>query len=466
MTTYQQQTSLLKSGRRLRQWLGKKAYNVEKDIQVETLNTALIGIALACSVCGILWSLFIYSHCGPILTSYIPILFTIVVLPATVYSKKTNSYRFLAWVQCLLIIIVPSAIQFSLGANYSGAVMLWGIIAPLTALFYLTQLDAILLLSGFIITFLLSVILEVQLTEDSLLVDFHFMNEFYLMNLLIPALLVISAVWFILQRLQLNQSSRFKLISELNKKHNDLLSGISYAQRLQSASIPKFQQFRNHLKNSFYITMPKQIVSGDYFWWKLKDDSLYFALADCTGHGVPGALMTEICNNALSQVLEENITEVGEILNETKRKVIQTFADDLAEIRDGMDISLCCIQGNHLLFSGAKQSIFIHRNSSNTIERIQGNRQSIGNDQLNYIFTTHVRELNRGDSIYITTDGYLDQFGGQHSSKFKRRNFEKLLLHIANHSLPEKELAIRKAIVSWMGDEDQVDDISVFGVTI
>lgn len=248
----------------------------------------------------------------------------------------------------------------------------------------------------------------------------------------------------------------------LDVKNREILDSIIYAKRIQSAILPPVSLFKTYLGDSFVFYQPKDVVAGDFYWLRKVDDTVYFAAADCTGHGVPGALVSMVCNNALNRSIREyGLSDPGEILDRTREIVLNAFEKADEEVKDGMDIALCVLEDNILKYAGANNPLWILRR--NRLEIIKANRQPIGNYVNPQPYTTHRFELQEGDTIYLFTDGITDQFGGPEGKKFKIKAFQELLLSIQYKDMPTQKQAIKEAFTQWKGDLDQVDDICIIG---
>jgi tetratricopeptide (TPR) repeat protein len=257
------------------------------------------------------------------------------------------------------------------------------------------------------------------------------------------------------------------LVEEKNKEITD---SINYAKRIQEAILPSRYSLVENLKNGFILFKPKDVVSGDFYWLEKYQEAVYFAAADCTGHGVPGAMVSVVCSNALSKgLLEEGISDTGQLLDRTRELVIERFAKSGEHVKDGMDISLCKLQGNVLSWSGANNPLWIIRKSSNEsaeLLEIKPDKQPIGNYAEPKPFTTHHFELNPGDALYIFTDGFADQFGGPKGKKYMYKPFKELLINIHDKSMDEQKLILEKHFEDWKGGHEQVDDVCIIGVRI
>ncbi|MCB9187757.1 MAG: SpoIIE family protein phosphatase [Flavobacteriales bacterium] len=254
---------------------------------------------------------------------------------------------------------------------------------------------------------------------------------------------------------------------QLEEKNTEILDSITYAKRIQTAILPPQKIVKEYLQDSFILYKPKDIVAGDFYWMEQVNNKVLFAACDCTGHGVPGALVSVVCNNGLNKsVREYGITEPGKILDKTREIVIQEFEKSEEEVRDGMDIALCALDGNILEFAGAHNPVWIIRNGSQEIDEIKADSQPIGKFEHAQPYTTHRIELEKGDTFFIFSDGYADQFGGDKGKKFKTANFKRLLLSIQEKSMNEQKRIIDQTFEEWRGDIEQIDDVCIIGVRV
>lgn len=253
--------------------------------------------------------------------------------------------------------------------------------------------------------------------------------------------------------------------NELEVKNEEIMDSITYAKRIQSAILPPNKIVKTYLQHSFILYKPKDIVAGDFYWMESRGSKVLFAAADCTGHGVPGAMVSVICNNGLNRsVREHNLTDPGKILDKTREIVIEEFAKSEEEVKDGMDIALCSLEGKTLQYAGAHNPLWIIRNGE--VIETKANKQPIGKFDNPTDYTTHTFQLEEGDTIYIFSDGYVDQFGGEKGKKFKARPLKELLVSIQDKSMEEQKSIIDNAFEKWKGDLEQVDDVCVIGVRV
>jgi len=259
----------------------------------------------------------------------------------------------------------------------------------------------------------------------------------------------------------------------VEEKNREITDSINYAKRIQAAILPPPKLIKELLPESFVLYLPKDIVAGDFYWLEEKDDQVLFAAADCTGHGVPGAMVSVVCNNGLNRsVREKGLVDPGQILDMTRDIVIQEFEKSEEEVKDGMDIGLCALHktgagigdGWKLKFAGANNPLWIIRNGE--FLETKGDKQPIGKFGEPKPFTTYNVEVLTGDTIYLSTDGYADQFGGEKGKKLKSANFKKLLLSIQSLPMPQQKLRLEDAFHEWKDDLEQLDDVCVIGVRL
>ena len=276
---------------------------------------------------------------------------------------------------------------------------------------------------------------------------------------------------------------------QVEEKNKEITDSINYAKRIQEAILPPATELNKHLKNGFVLYKPKDIVAGDFYWMEtissleggLKvgdhppsnsaqgENIVLFAAADCTGHGVPGAMVSVVCNGALNRSVREfKLTSPSEILNKVRELVIETFAKSKDDVKDGMDIALCSLQKEKdawvIYYAGANNPLWIIRNGQ--LMETKPDKQPIGKYTGGKPFTEHRIEIQNEDTIYIFTDGFADQFGGPKGKKYKYESFRKFLLSIQSYDLDTQKTMLEKEFEEWKGDLEQVDDVCIIGVRI
>jgi serine phosphatase RsbU (regulator of sigma subunit) len=261
-----------------------------------------------------------------------------------------------------------------------------------------------------------------------------------------------------------------KAYREIEEKNKNITDSLNYAKRIQQAKLPKENEIHSSLPQSFVLLKPKDIVSGDFYFFYKNEKTVFIAAADCTGHGVPGALMSMVGSEKLNEAVSQNkdISKILKILNQgIKISLRQNESDE--STRDGMDIALCSIDpGDRIVkYAGANRPIWIIRAGQTEVEEIKATKHAIGgytsDDQH---FDTHTIQLQRGDTFYIFSDGYADTFSGKDGKKLMTKNFKKILLEIQNKSMEEQGKHLNDFVENWKGDIGQVDDILVIGVRL
>ena len=275
------------------------------------------------------------------------------------------------------------------------------------------------------------------------------------------------------------------------KQHKDITDSILYAKRIQDAILPSINTFNNIFPNNFIIFKPRDIVSGDFYWLNKinRNNTPYYiiAVADCTGHGVPGAFMSMLGTSLLNEItIRTDIKNAAQLLDVLREKVKQSLSQTgkMDEAKDGMDIAISVINLDNLQlqFAGANNPLYIIRNEKEMeksqtpkilksqnpkkLQVIKGDRQPIGIYIKERPFTNHQIQLEKGNQIYMLTDGYVDQIGGPNRKKFMTKNFKKYLLQISNNTMQEQKEILTEKFEEWKGDNMQLDDILMIGIKL
>lgn len=253
---------------------------------------------------------------------------------------------------------------------------------------------------------------------------------------------------------------------QLEKQNHEILESIDYAKRLQEAVLPQREAIEAMFKESFLLYMPRDIVSGDFYWAEQRGSDKYFAVADCTGHGVPGAMLSIIGLNALHRALASlGIKEPKDFLTNLTQEIQTTFTSSSTTVRDGMDIALCRLSaGKKLSYSGANIPLWVVRNGE--LIEINPDRRPIGYFEFEKPFTQNELDLQSGDLIYLFSDGYTSQQGGQLGKKLMRGQFRKLIVELNKLSLDAQKQELVTHLSRWKGQYEQTDDICVLSIKI
>lgn len=260
----------------------------------------------------------------------------------------------------------------------------------------------------------------------------------------------------------------------LVSQKDEIIDSINYALKIQSALLPSEHHFYELLGEAFIFHRPRDIVSGDFYWIKQIDNTIILAAADCTGHGVPGALMSVLGISYLNEiVMQRRITQANEILNELRIQIKQSLRQhgQPDESRDGIEMALCVIdkKSRTLQYAGANNPLYLIRDEKETpvLSEIKPDRMPLGYyNGKDKTFNNHCIQLEIGDTFYIFSDGYMDQKGGVDNKKYMSKKFKKLLLGIHDRPMHEQKTILDRTITDWMGNNSQIDDILVVGVRV
>ncbi|MCX6296778.1 MAG: tetratricopeptide repeat protein [Bacteroidetes bacterium] len=298
-------------------------------------------------------------------------------------------------------------------------------------------------------------------------------KKFKLYMMIFCMMIIVFAISLFRSNMQKKKtnSSLSLAYKEIEVKNKDITDSINYAKQIQRARLPNPSIILKHLPEAFGLYKPKDVVSGDFYWFaEHENGKLLLAAADCTGHGIPGAFMSLIGIDELNHAtLEKRLSHTSTILSSVNKGVKKALRqnEQNSMSRDGMDIALCIfdLKNNTLEYSGANRPLYYIRD--NKLHEITPTKAAIGgtteNDQE---FKSHTIELKKHDMIYVFTDGFADQFGGESGKKFMTKRFKDLLLSIHNKPIPEQEALLEKSLNDWKKDISQVDDILVLGIRI
>ena len=261
-----------------------------------------------------------------------------------------------------------------------------------------------------------------------------------------------------------------KAFDEIAKKNGEILDSITYAKNIQNAVMLPPTYLKNSLNDYFILFMPRDIVSGDFYWSLETDNKIYIAAADCTGHGVPGAFMSMLGLTFINEIVQNNLNATAaDILNNLRSRIIAALRqnDDVSSSKDGMDIALCILHKfeNLIEFSGAYNPLYIVENDELT--EIKANRMPIGHHPLmDQNFENHRIETRKGMCFYMFSDGYSDQFGGEEGKKFMSKNMKRLVVQINKKPMVDQKNIMERTMKAWKKEYSQTDDILVIGFRI
>ena len=286
-------------------------------------------------------------------------------------------------------------------------------------------------------------------------------------GLIIIVLIVLLSLVFLYS--QFNKTKKQKFVIE--SKQKEIKDSISYAKKIQDAIMTSSIYIEDVIPKSFIFFQPKDVVSGDFYWvYKSAKNEIFIAVADCTGHGVPGAFMSMIGNSLLNEIIiEKKVEDPAEVLNSLREQIIKSLKqnDEISETKDGMDMSLCKYnpKTNNVEFAGAYNSL-IHVSQDELIT-IKGDNQPVS---IHYAksksFTKKEIKVKKGDMLYLSSDGFQDQFGGLKDKKYMALRFKSFLKNISINTSQEQLSLLKEEFNSWKGDSEQIDDVCVMGIRI
>ena len=256
--------------------------------------------------------------------------------------------------------------------------------------------------------------------------------------------------------------------SELQLRNKDLTDSLNYARRIQAALLPSEHHIRRIFPDYFIYYRPKHIVSGDFYWFSERDDKYFIAAADCTGHGVPGALMSMIGLELIHKIINDmKVDDSDQVLLTMNRELESAFFKEESGkpiIKDGIEMSICIIDKKTRLmeFSGAFLPVYIVRDDK--LIEIKGDKKNVVQSFAMVSFNRSTFTLQEGDLLYLFSDGYADQFGGPENKKFMYRRLRHILLTISKYPLPDQQRILDETIDSWMEGHDQIDDMMILGI--
>ncbi len=302
-----------------------------------------------------------------------------------------------------------------------------------------------------------------EMEKQNAIADEKSRKQLIIIVAVIFVLILVSVfAFFVLRSLKVMAKQK-----ELIQVHQtEIIDSITYAKRLQDAILPSIEELKSNFQESFVLYKPKSIVAGDFYWAEKTDDYHFIAAADCTGHGVPGAMVSIICSNALDRAVNEfGITETGLILDKVRDLVLSAFKKSNEDVKDGMDISLCRIHKakNEVQWSGANNPLWYFQ--ENELHEIKPDKQPIGKYDHQTPFTTHSFSLKPGTNLYMFSDGYADQFGAG-NKKMTRKRFKEIVISVQDKPMNEQYRILDDYFMSWKKNAEQIDDVCIVGIRL
>ncbi len=262
--------------------------------------------------------------------------------------------------------------------------------------------------------------------------------------------------------------------TEIEKKNESIMASISYAKRIQTALLPNQEEINTLFSENFVYYKPKDVISGDFYLLAELGDKVIIAVADCTGHGVPGAFMSVLGVQSLNKIIQSGVVSPDEILFELHKEIRQVLKQQMNEVRDGMDIILCVVDKKQktLAYAGAINPLYYIQTNENQVAEffeIKATKRTIGGfqrDEEERFFEKHIIDISKPTTFYLSTDGYRDQFGGESNKKFMARRFKEMLFHIQDKPMHVQQQIINEIITNWLGKNSQIDDMLVVGIKV
>jgi len=447
------------------------------ELNVEMLYKAFFIYFSALMVAGALvWGIIcLYFDKGS--TSIIPFSYIGITFINFVICNKFSGLKVGCHIQIFFTILLPFIFQYALGgiAN-SGVVMLWSTVA---------LISGVTLQSKFMNKVWLSLILILTISSIAVEIYFFSVQTNYSFNPILGGLNIsmVTVILFLLssyfiqlqialrKNLKRNRESLKTKNDELFERNKEIKQSFSYAQSLQTNILPRMENIKSAFEDAAIFFKPKDVVSGDFYWFGKCEGKTILAAVDCTGHGIPGALMSVMGYNLLNSIiLNKKSVHPGVILQQLNKEVKKSLKQDFSGNHDGMDVSIISYDPvtKILEFAGAKNDLFIKRKDEKKVERIKGSKFSIGGISNGNVsnYCTHICTLQKESTFILTSDGYIDQFGGRNNKRFMNRRFVSLLEELDFDDLSIAMNGIKENFNNWKGNEIQTDDVMVLGLKI
>lgn len=447
----------------------------EDDTESEKINKSILILTVLFKSFGCIVWILMYYNLGFTVASKFPLAYLLILITTTYYLYKTKKFNVALNIFTFFILVVPFLLQVVMGGFVnSGAVILWSLLAPTGALFFKGKKSGLLWFAAFLALCVVSAFYKLDIAEPVVVSDV-IIKFFFLMNVIVVSGFLLYTIAYFKEltskqnnELELNYKNIETQKQLVENKNREITDSIEYALRIQNAILPSAAIVKQNLGNSFIYYRPKDIVAGDFYWIEKTNDTVLFAACDCTGHGVPGAMVSVICHNALNRAVREfGLKKPSEILDKTAEIVIEHFSKSEEDIKDGMDVSLCSYNSKTkvLEWAGANNPLWLLQNGD--FIEVKADKQPIGMSDSRKPFTNHTFELSNSDTIYLFSDGVTDQFGGSTGKKkLTKKRFREFILSIQEREMEDQGIALEKFVKDYRKTIDQIDDMLVIGVKI
>lgn len=436
-------------------------------------KSTLLLMAFPFGVAGLFWGALYFMN-GYVLPGFIPFCYGLLSIISIVHFIVFKKFRFFRFSQIFLILLLPFFLQISLGGFIpSSSVILWALISPLGALVFYDVKQSLYWFLAFVLLVITAFFLNDFVSGYfSRNIPENFIVALFIMNILgISGIIYLMQFYFVGRQSELKKAVEQKN-TEITEKNKEITDSINYAKRIQNTLLAQQDMLKKNLGDFFILFMPKDIVSGDFYWASLKQEaaaggssskeSFYLAVCDSTGHGVPGAFMSLLNISFLNEAINErNLKQPNEVCGYVRNKLVESISQDGG--KDGMDGVLISLdtEKKTMSYAAAHNAPVMIR--KNTLIELEADKMPIGKSEHEKEFKHCEISLERGDMIYLFTDGYADQFGGPRGKKFKYKQMTELMMAIHQKPLPEQKNILAKTIENWKGDMEQTDDILILG---
>ena len=456
----------------------KPKFSIAGDPELFSLEHRILNGSCFIAVLIAISSLFINSFSTfPFLITISLVIISIVFLLLYYYSRIKRVTRYIKVLFFIFAIYILSVGWFTSQGIY-GSMPYYYLIALFTFLMMSDTGSYKYIIPSFILYLILLFIVQTLFPDYILPFQSQTAHFFDLSTSLVMGLLALSFLGITLKRnynlerlkVECQKTELEKAYQEIEQNNIRITESISYAKYIQAAMLPFDNLISKALPEYFILYKPKDIVSGDFYWFHDTGSKIIIAAADCTGHGVPGAFMSMIGNDLLNHIIKfQQIYQPDQILFELHKGIVHALKQSESTSRDGIDIALCCIDKdlNKLEFSGAMRPLFLVQD--NILREIKGDRKTIGDfvedSSDERIYNKHSFEITSNTSFYIFSDGYADQFGGIDNKKYTQSKFRELLVQISNKSMSEQKKILDESFGNWKTG-NQTDDVLVIGVRL